>query len=268
MLKTRIISSIVGLVLFMTAMLIHDVAATVLIAAISVIAMIELLSALKTSGHNPVSTIGILSCAVILYGIISPDYRDPLLYMLAAVSTGLSLVMIFRHEKYSVADAALTLFAIAYIVFMFSFIARTRLMINGAHTVWIIFAGSWGADTAAYFTGRQYGRKKLLPEISPNKTVEGALGGLIGGIVFVMLIGIFIKPYVKDISWFDFASMGIICGLFSQLGDWTASLIKRFTGVKDFGKIIPGHGGVLDRFDSVMITAPLIYAYLKLIVRI
>lgn len=268
MLKTRIISSIIGLILFMTAMLVNDIAATLLITAISVIAMIELLSVFKTSGHNPVMTIGVLSCAVILYGIIAPDYRDPLLYMFAASMIAMSFVMIFRHGKYSVTDAALTLFGIMYIVLLFSFIARTRLMTNGAHTVWIIFAGSWGADTVAYFIGRQFGRRKLLPKISPNKTVAGSIGGLIGGIVFVLLIGIFIKPYVKAISWFDFASMGLVCGLFSQVGDWTASLIKRFAGVKDFGKLIPGHGGVLDRFDSVMLTAPLIYAYLKLIVKI
>lgn len=252
----------------MTAMLVNDTVATLLMSAISVIAMIELLSAFKTSGHNPVMTVGILSCAVILYGIIDGDYRDPLLYMFAAAVIVMSFIMIFRHEKYTLTDAALTLFGIIYVVFLFSFTARTRLMTNGAHIVWIIFAGSWGTDTAAYFIGRQFGKKKLLPQISPNKTVAGAVGGLAGGIAFVLLIGIFIKPYVNAISWFDFVSMGIICGLFSQVGDWTASLIKRYAGIKDFGKLIPGHGGVLDRFDSVMFTAPLIYAYLKLIVRI
>lgn len=252
----------------MTAMLVNDIAAIVLITAICVIATIELISALKTSGHNPVMTISIIACTVILYGIIDSDYRDPIIYMFTAAIIAISFVMIFRHEKYTLTDAALTLFGIIYIVFLFSFIARTRLMPNGAHLVWISFAGSWGADTAAYFIGRQFGKKKLLPQISPNKTVAGAVGGLAGGIAFVLLIGIFIKPYVKAISWLDFASMGIICGLFSQAGDWTASIIKRFAGVKDFGKLIPGHGGVLDRFDSVMFTAPMIYAYLKLIVKI
>ena len=109
------------------------------------------------------------------------------------------------------------------------------------------------------------GKIKLCPRISPKKTVEGALGGIVGSVVFSSISGIIINKLGMDIRIIHFVITGLLCGIASEVGDLAASYIKRYTGIKDFGNIIPGHGGVLDRFDSILFTAPVIYYYFVLI---
>ena len=125
--------------------------------------------------------------------------------------------------------------------------------------VWLVFLSSWGADTCAYCVGRLFGKHKMAPVLSPKKSVEGAVGGVIGaGLLGFIFAHVFHEPTV---------AYAVICAagaLISMVGDLAASAIKRDKGIKDYGKLIPGHGGVLDRFDSVIFTAPVIY-FLSLI---
>jgi phosphatidate cytidylyltransferase len=122
----------------------------------------------------------------------------------------------------------------------------------------VVFA-TWACDTGAFFTGRAVGRHKLAPEISPGKTVEGAIGGWLCALAMALLVGGFLRLDLRIA-----ASLGAMIGVLSQVGDLCESAIKRDLGIKDFSGLLPGHGGILDRFDSLLMTAPLVYYVLAL----
>jgi phosphatidate cytidylyltransferase len=132
----------------------------------------------------------------------------------------------------------------------------------------LTFFVTWSTDTFAYFLGIKFGKKKLCSAISPKKTVEGSIGGLIGSVLTGIIVGWILNYFYINISFIHFIVIGLIGGIFSQIGDLTASAIKRFCGIKDFGKLLPGHGGLLDRFDSLLFTAPLIYFYVLLFMNV
>ncbi|NLB80545.1 MAG: phosphatidate cytidylyltransferase [Clostridiaceae bacterium] len=123
-----------------------------------------------------------------------------------------------------------------------------------------MFITSFFTDTFAYLTGRFFGRRKLLPHISPNKTVEGSIGGILGSCAGMLIYGIIVQFFFNlTVNYLLLFGMGFVCSVVSQFGDLAASRIKRQYGIKDYGNIIPGHGGIMDRFDSVIFTAPTIY---------
>ena len=174
--------------------------------------------------------------------------------------------LVFQHGKFHLDDLAMTFTAILYIPFLMSFVAQVRGMRHGEWLIWCIMIGAIVTDTFCYFAGVTLGRRKLLPEVSPKKTVEGAIGGVIGCTAFMTAFGFLVPQAVRaDVSWVQFLLMGLLCGVISQLGDWSASAIKRSAGIKDFGKLIPGHGGILDRLDSILFVAPAVYFCLRLL---
>lgn len=263
--KVRIISGAVGLGLFLAVMLLHEAAAFFLLYILAVLCLFELFPAFEKAGHKPICPIALLASPVILWGLLSPSYEMPvLLTIVFSFLVTFGTIVVF-HRKYSLIDGAVTFLGTVYIVITFSFIAFTRAMPDGARTVWLIFAGTWGADTGAYFIGKLFGKRKLVPELSPNKTVAGAFGGILGGMLAVLLVGLFISSGVRGLAVYDYLLIGLICGIVSQFGDIFASLIKRYAKIKDFGSVIPGHGGILDRFDGVLFTAPFVYVYLAVI---
>ena len=132
---------------------------------------------------------------------------------------------------------------------------------NGAYLVWLIFLCSWGCDTCAYCVGKLIGKHKMSPKLSPHKSVEGAIGGVVGAALLTALYSFIFKDAMGltgNEIWL-LAGISAIGALISMVGDLTASAIKRNYDIKDYGKLIPGHGGILDRFDSVIFTAPIIY---------
>ena len=126
--------------------------------------------------------------------------------------------------------------------------------------VWIVILAAFGTDIFAYLAGRAFGKHKLCPTISPKKTIEGAIGGIVGSVILCGLFGWFFIPA----RFLDFIIIGIIGSVIAQLGDLTASVMKRKLDIKDWGTMIPGHGGVLDRVDSILFTAPFVYYFLLL----
>ena len=134
--------------------------------------------------------------------------------------------------------------------------------------MWLIFFGSWLCDTAAFYSGKFFGKHKLCPEVSPKKTVEGSIGGMIGATVFSGIYGIIISRYTNVIPTYHYFLIGALCGIVGQLGDLVASSIKRYAGIKDYSNLIPGHGGILDRFDSIIFSSAAIFYYLTFIVGI
>ena len=188
-----------------------------------------------------------------------------LLYAMASVFflTVYALIYVmFTKNKYKLSDV-LTLVALSvYVIGCFISVVMIRytntVPNQGVIMFPIIFLSAWVCDTFAYFTGRFLGKHKLIPEISPKKTIEGAIGGVVFTFITLIGYGCLIRFAFKcdDISFVHYAILGLVLPIVSQIGDLIASCIKRQYDVKDFGNVFPGHGGVLDRFDSPMLVAP------------
>ncbi|MCM2277081.1 MAG: phosphatidate cytidylyltransferase [Oligoflexia bacterium] len=156
----------------------------------------------------------------------------------------------FRELEFSV-------FGMIYLIFLPLFLPRIHGSVNGVHWTVIFFLIVWAGDTMAYFTGVKYGRRKLYPEISPKKSVEGAIGGLVSGIV---IGGLYKLLFFRTLSWGGVLLVPVLVGAVAQVGDLCESFLKRVSGTKDSGSILPGHGGFLDRFDGVVFSLPVMYA--------
>lgn len=183
-----------------------------------------------------------------------------LMYLMIAMMI-LLFMMVCQYPKFHSNQVIQAMFGILYLGVMFSFLYQTRMLPNGTYTVWLIFLSSWGCDTCAYCVGKLIGKHKMSPVLSPKKSVEGAVGG-VAGTMLLTYIYANIFAVQMDINHLQVLVLTLISAagaLISMVGDLTASAIKRNYDVKDYGKLIPGHGGVLDRFDSVIFTAPVIY---------
>ena len=170
-------------------------------------------------------------------------------------------IYVLAFSKYRDKDTMAAFLAFYYVSVCLSYVFRLRILENGGLLVILIFVCSWGNDTLAYCAGRLFGKHKMSPVLSPKKSVEGLIGGIIGtgllGMVFGFIYNSQVEPLELAPLWF--ALIAAVGALPAVIGDLAASAIKRNNDVKDYGKLIPGHGGVLDRFDSMIFTAPLIY---------
>jgi phosphatidate cytidylyltransferase len=173
-------------------------------------------------------------------------------------------VLQFFHKDHSQAlvGIALTLFGILYISWFLSFLIRMRFLQGGILWIAYLLAVTKATDIGAYTAGTLFGRHSLIPHVSPKKSVEGTLGGL----MLSVLVSVALKPFLPlDFSWMHLVILGILIGGVGQIGDLSESLMKRFCGVKDSGHLLPGMGGVLDAVDSILFTAPIFYFHLKVI---
>lgn len=231
---------------------------------LSTLGLYEFYKALREKEFKPINFIGYI--LLFFYYIMGHNF-EALMYMLI-LATFILLMIPVINLKYTFIDVALTLFGFIYVGIFFSFIYLVNNKTDGNFYVWIIFIGSWMTDTTAYYSGRMFGKTKLCPEVSPKKTIEGSLGGLLGATLFCGLYGIFVKSYIPDVALYHFFIIGAICGVFSQFGDLVASSVKRYVGIKDYSKLIPGHGGILDRFDSILFSGVVVFYYLTFILNI
>lgn len=173
------------------------------------------------------------------------------------------LTTLINNDKDNLTDIVFTLFSFIYTSVMFLHFLLLRNLENGIYYVWWVFATTWACDTFAYIVGMLYGKHKLIPRVSPQKSIEGSFGGLAGSIIASLIFANYFLPSVK---LYDSIFLGILIGIFSQIGDLSCSLIKRFCKIKDFSRIIPGHGGVLDRFDSTLFSFPVAYYYIVIVI--
>ena len=170
--------------------------------------------------------------------------------------------------KYNIIDIAITVFGPLYTVFLSSFMVHTRAMDNGNGVwyVWFVFGGAWVTDIFAFLIGKATGKHKIS-EISPKKSLEGCIGGLIGGILFFLIFTKVLQSLqITELNYFIMGILGCIVSLISQIGDFSASSIKRYCEIKDFSNLMPGHGGMLDRFDSILFVAPVVYFALAMLI--
>ena len=172
-------------------------------------------------------------------------------------------VYVLKYPKYNTEQVFASILGLLYLPLMLSYIYQIRIAEDGLYSLWLIFICSWGCDTCAYCVGMLFGKRKLAPVLSPKKSIEGAIGGVAGAAVLGAIYGVAVNnSMVMENAPLVFAIICAVGAVISQFGDLIASGIKRQHNIKDYGKLIPGHGGILDRFDSVIFTAPMIYALL------
>lgn len=261
---TRTISAIVGVPLIAIFLILRGNYLYMFVGVLSLIGMYEYYKAIKTTGVKTMNYIGFIFC-IAFYAL---QLIYPKLEIFSKIMA-IMLITLFTYEiftrKSGINGIVHTIFGFVYVTFLLSHIILINNLENAAVLVWLPFLTAWFADSSAYFVGISIGKHKLSPMISPKKTIEGALGGIIGCSLLTTVYGIFISNYNSSIGISNFVLIGLLCGVFSPLGDLAASYIKRYTKIKDFGNLIPGHGGILDRFDSILFTAPIVYYYFLLV---
>ena len=263
MFKTRLIS---GMILVAAALVLIITGGEILLAAscaVSLIGMYELYRVYQME-QTAAAVIG-YAAAVIFYSDLYLHWLpDPMLYVMGLLIVLLA-VYVLAYPKYHASQITAVFFGVFYVAVMLSCIWQTRMMAQGAYIVWLIFLCSWGCDTCAYVVGVKFGKHKMSPVLSPKKSIEGAVGGLVGTFLLTALYASVFRAQM-GIAFgqiFVLAAISTAGGLISMIGDLAASAIKRNYEIKDYGTLIPGHGGILDRFDSVIFTAPVIYYLAK-----
>ena len=205
---------------------------------------------------------GIACVAAAALYIINLFCEKPEWYMLWFFGTVLvSLLYLFNIEHRKLEDAMATITGIFYVVFFSFHVTLVDQAEPYSNMVWLIVITAFGTDIMAYFSGYLLGKHKLCPKISPKKTIEGSIGGILGSVILSGLFGYFFMPEIL----MHCIIIGVLGSIVSQFGDLTASIFKRKMGIKDYGHLIPGHGGILDRFDSVLFTGPMVYYYICLV---
>lgn len=274
----RLRSSVILTIITVTAIVLGGYVLWGVLLAVTLIGLMELY---RVMGVNkaPAAFAGYAACAgwyvLLLLDYIRTRNGEP-----ATLTTGLTGVFIavfllivlafyvLAFPRYNSEQVTMIFFGLFYVAMTLSCIFRIRVADSGTYTVWLIFLGSWGADTSAYMVGRKIGRHKIVPVLSPKKSLEGFIGGIIGatllGVVYALIFkdklsGTFSNPVAA------FAIITAVSSIVSMIGDLAASAIKRDKQIKDYGKLIPGHGGILDRFDSVIFVAPIVYYLLQYI---
>ncbi len=258
MFRTRLLS---GIVLVTAALALVILGGNILLAGLFVISMIGLFELYRVF-HIEKSLLGksgYLAAAVYYLNLGFPFIPETEMFVLGFLVLVMA-VYVLKFPDYK-ADQVFTGFAgVFYVAVMLSCIYQTRMLIGGAYLVWLIFLCSWGSDTCAYCVGVLFGKHKMAPVLSPKKSIEGAVGGVLGTVLLTILYGWIFRTEMNLTLEYVFILAGIsgVGAMVSMIGDLAASAIKRNYNIKDYGKIIPGHGGILDRFDSVIFTAPMI----------
>ena len=263
MFKTRLIS---GIVLVAAALVLIITGREILLAAacvISLIGMYELYRVYRME-RTVAAFAGYLAAGLYYLDLYVHWIPEQMVFVIGLLIVLLA-IYVLAYPKYHASQITAAFFGVFYVAVMLSCVYQARMMEQGAYIVWLIFLCSWGCDTCAYVVGVKFGKHKMSPVLSPKKSIEGAVGGLVGTFLLTALYASVLRAQM-GIAFgqiFVLAAISTAGGLISMIGDLAASAIKRNYEIKDYGTLIPGHGGILDRFDSVIFTAPVIYYLAK-----
>lgn len=251
--KTRILS---GLVMAPLLILVYLGGWFIWAAAVfvSIVGLNEFYKGFEASGAKPCFKLGYVAIALLYLIPLLPKVQDTFTMLWFFLVTVASMVYGFKVNERKLEDMTSTLLGIMYCGFLPYHIVLIDKIGFGA-LIWLVFLSAFGTDIMAYFTGMALGKHKLCPTLSPKKSIEGAVGGVVGSVILCGLFGYIVMPGMLTICLL----IGFFGSIVAQLGDLSASAFKRQMGIKDYGKLIPGHGGILDRFDSVFFTAPMVY---------
>ena len=258
----RILTGAVALIIFIPVLFFsHTFIFDFTIAIISLVAIFELLRCVNIMPKYAISIPSLFVGFIIplLYRYIN---KEAIVLIVIVYLFWLLYSSVFSRNKHSTAAISLAFFCTVYVTISFTSILITRSLPHGDVIYLMIFIAAWSTDTFAYFTGNFFGKHKLIPEISPKKTIEGTIGGIIfcslAFIVYGYIMANIFDKIDAEPSYIALGIAGVIVSIIAQLGDLAASAIKRNYNTDDFGSIFPGHGGIIDRFDSVMAVAPVI----------
>ncbi|MSS64623.1 phosphatidate cytidylyltransferase [Velocimicrobium porci] len=258
----RLVSGVILLIITIGVVACGGSVLLAVVSLISLIGLFELYRVLKME-FSPLAFAGYV-ISLLLDGCIAYGEKEWALYIIAGGLLVQLMIYVLCYPKYRSEHITMAFFGIIYVSGLLSYIYQVRTLEDGALIVWLIFTGAWGSDTCAYCVGNLFGKHKLpskLATLSPHKSLEGCVGGIVGAALIGAVYAYFVRANLTGIEnpVLAFAVIGAFASVLSQFGDLTASAIKRNHNMKDYGTLIPGHGGILDRFDSILFTAPLVY---------
>jgi phosphatidate cytidylyltransferase len=263
--KTRIISSIIALPLLLIPLIVGGKILVAILILVSMLGLYEFYRAYSINRYE-IKLIGYLA-SIIYYLLIIFNKIEYLQEFLGIFFLLLLISYVFIYPKINLKEIMLIFTGFFYVVYLLSYILLVRNNeMYGAWFIWLIFIVAFGSDTTAYFIGSKFGKHKLAKELSPKKSIEGSIGGIVGAIVYSLVFGIILLKIDRLTDYSQLIPLLFIGGIgsmLSQIGDLVASAIKRQNNIKDFGSIMPGHGGILDRLDSIIFTAPFVYYIMK-----
>ncbi|ADU30722.1 phosphatidate cytidylyltransferase [Evansella cellulosilytica] len=257
--KQRIITAVIAGAGFLSLIIIGSWPFTLLMVALATIAMSELLKMKQINYFSPIGLLSFFLMWLLLVpeAIMSTDWLhiNKFEMFLLLIILLLALTVITKNS-FTFDEAGFVILSSVYIGFGFHFFIYTRFLDQGLELIFFILILVWATDSGAYFAGRSFGKHKLWPEISPKKTIEGAIGGIILAFTVGVIYTLFIPLFVSFVTTVIFI---IVVSITGQLGDLVESALKRYYSVKDSGQVLPGHGGILDRFDSLIYVMPILY---------
>lgn len=285
--KERVLSAVVLVVIALAAILPGGLVLAAVLYPVSVAGFLELtkacgvrekdaagVNALEKAGIAVITVYYLALCAVrtdVLRRYLPAEAVSVDTVIVTVLLSALILMMVvyvFAFPRFTANQVMAAYFALIYAPVMLSFIFLTRQLTHGIYLVWMAFISSWVSDTCAYLAGVMLGKHKLAPVLSPKKSVEGAVGGVVGAAVIGALFGWYLNYALGlDTMAAVLAVVGGAGSVISQVGDLAASAVKRNHNIKDYGRLIPGHGGIMDRFDSVIFTAPITYFLILLFMK-
>lgn len=257
--KERIITAILALIVFLPFVIIGEWPFTVFIYIIATIGLMELLRMRQISIFSMPGIIGAITLWSILLpekSLILPIGQFSIFDLYTVIILFLLAYTVLVRNKFTFDDAGFIVLTVLYVGIGFYFLLETRMGLNGFSNILFAFFIIWATDTGAYFAGRAFGKRKLWPDISPNKTIGGAIGGIITACIIAVIFHM-IHPFPH--SMVIVILVTIFASIVGQIGDLVESAFKRHYGVKDSGKLLPGHGGILDRFDSLLFVLPFLH---------
>ena len=282
--KSRTLVNIIGIPLILGSIYIGGYLFTSLISVIIILGTIEYNKLLIKNSAKPTMSLLMISqillivssfCAIYIYYEIANFKMDPyyeisfifsiyifgyLIYLILFTITAM-IIEIFKKSNSSILNISSTVFGFIWIGIFINSLVHLRFF-AGAKLTFIIFVSLWICDTFAFFFGKNFGKTKIIPDVSPNKTIVGTLSGLFGSIIFLIIISHY---NIVDISLINAIILGLITGGVSQFGDFFESKLKREIDIKDTSNILKGHGGILDRFDSLSIISPLLLLFVLIV---
>lgn len=250
----RIISALIGAPIFLGLIYLGGKYTIMLVAVLTLLALQEFMRIGEQMGVRAWSKMTTLASVAWLASLLSggAEWLLTVLMFWLLVSLGR---LALTYPRTSLSESSFNILAVLYSVVLLSHLYLLRQLPNGLEWTFLTIFLVWATDTGAYLIGRQFGSHLLAPQVSPKKTVEGSVGGLL----FSIAVALLFWRFVGGASWITYIIVGVIIGISAQIGDLFESALKRSAGVKDSGKLIPGHGGILDRFDSLIFALPVVY---------
>jgi phosphatidate cytidylyltransferase len=260
----RVIVALAAIPFFIAAIIYGGVYFFALVEGMIILGVIEAFTLSELKATSPQSLFGIAFatafCILFFYGKINFILPGVFLFLIILLT-----IELFRNKGSALLNVSVTFFSVLYVSFLMGSLLMLRAMpgFAGPQLVFLVFAGIWGCDTLAYYGGKWLGKHKLFERVSQKKTWEGAATGFLGALAGAVVIKLAYEQFhiTFSLSWIQTLSIGAVAGTFGQFGDLAESLLKRDAQVKDSGSMLPGHGGILDRFDSLMFVAPVVYLY-------